>query len=85
MKKRVVFIKEFCEIMGLTEHSVRSHLQRSSLQSDGIGVLPKPFKLGRKLAWTTDMIMAFLEKKELEAVGFDSSQKQLCKNPKQKG
>ena len=66
MKKRVVFIKEFCEIMGMTEHSVRSHLQRASLQGDGGGVLPKPFKLGRKMAWTTDMINKFLLRKEKE-------------------
>lgn len=73
MKKRIVFIKEFCEIMGLTEHSVRSHLQRDSLQADGLGVLPKPFKLGRKLAWTTDMIESFLTEKEAEATNCSAS------------
>lgn len=67
MKKRVVFIKEFSEIMGMSESAVRSHLQRATYEKDGIGVLPRPFHLGRKLAWTTDMISNFLLNKEEKA------------------
>lgn len=79
MKKRVIGINELSVCLDISVAGIRAHLQRDT------GAVPKPFKLGRKLAWTLDMIESFLAKKELEAAENDANQAQSVKLNKRQG
>lgn len=63
MKKRIVFIKELSEILGgMSVSSIRSHLQRKNFQA-----VPRPIYLGRRLAWSLEIIEEFISMKEAQA------------------
>lgn len=73
MKKRVIGINELSVCLDTSVAAIRAHLQRDT------GAAPKPFKLGRRLAWTTDMVEDFLKKKELEALEMSlESEQTMC-------
>jgi len=61
VSKKIIRIGELSEILEISQNSIRCSLKR------GNDAVPKPIKLGRRIAWTVRQIEDFLERKEKEA------------------
>lgn len=57
----LMFIPEAARKLGLTEAALRGHVYRRS------GAVPKPFKMGRKLAWRRATLDTWLAHRERTA------------------
>jgi len=57
----LMFIPEAAKKLGLTEAALRGHVYRRS------GAVPKPFKMGRKLAWRRATLDTWLAHRERTA------------------
>jgi predicted DNA-binding transcriptional regulator AlpA len=62
MTKRILSIDDLAELMNTTVFSIRSNLQRKNYRA-----VPRPMRLGRRLAWSAGMIEEFIRSREAEA------------------
>lgn len=60
-QSEVIYIADVAKLLGLSEHAVRAHVRRQT------NAVPRPFKLGRKLAWRRVAISEFLRAAEAGA------------------
>lgn len=61
MQSDVLYVPQLATALGLTEAAVRGHVYRRT------GAIPKPFKMGRKLAWRQATVQAWLASRERTA------------------
>lgn len=59
--QQVLYVPDLARLLGMTEAAVRGAYYRRS------GAIPKGFKLGAKLAWRRETVLAFLEDRERRA------------------
>lgn len=60
----ILDVRALADRLGRTEASIRGYLQRADFTA-----IPRPMRLGRRLAWTTRQVSEFIDKKEREALG----------------
>ncbi len=61
MKRDIIYVGDIAELMGTSEASIRSHLQRSAWP----GAIPPPFKIGRRWAWRICNVHNWLDAKAM--------------------
>lgn len=57
----VIYVPEAARLLGLTEAALRGHVYRRT------GAIPRPFRMGRKLAWRRTTLQAWLAHRERTA------------------
>jgi len=61
-RKRIYDINDLSTILGFTVPAIHAHLARKNYQA-----CPRPFHLGRRLAWSVSAVDSWLEDKMKEA------------------
>lgn len=54
----VVYVAQVAAMLGMTEAALRAHVYRESR------AIPKPFKMGKRLAWRRASVLSWLEERE---------------------
>lgn len=59
----VLYVADVAQKLGMTESAVRMAVARDKGRGERKRALPKPFKIGAKLAWRRQDVDAWLERK----------------------